>query len=60
MGYFPVPYLWECRKDFPHAVDWTTKSINGGIHIIDDNGKKMSVRDRLRRIRTLNADDVSS
>ena len=55
MGYLPVPHLWECREDFPHAVDWTTKTINGGVHIVDEYGKKMPLRKRLARIRNLNA-----
>jgi hypothetical protein len=54
MGYFPVPYLWECRDEFSHAVDWSTKLIKGGVSVVDDSGKKMSIQDRLQRIREMN------
>jgi hypothetical protein len=53
-GYFPVPYLWECRDEFANAVNWTTKVIQGGVYIVDESGRKMPVKDRLRRIKELN------
>jgi len=54
-GYFPVPYLWECRDEFANAVNWTTKVIQGGVYIVDELGRKMPVKHRLRRIKELNA-----
>jgi hypothetical protein len=54
-GYFPVPYLWEGKEEFTNAVDWTTKIIDGGIFVVDERGKRMSVRERLERIRNLQA-----
>ncbi|MFQ6108907.1 MAG: cobalamin-binding protein [Candidatus Aminicenantales bacterium] len=53
-GYFPVPYLWEGRHEFAHAVNWTTKIIDGGVCVVDASGRKMSMNDRLERIRILN------
>ena len=53
MGYFPVPYLWEGKEEFSNAVDWITKIIDGGIFVVDEQGRKMSVRERLERIRNL-------
>jgi len=53
-GYFPVPYLWECRAEFANAVNWTTKVIEGGVYVVDEVGKKMPMKDRLRRIKELN------
>jgi len=38
-GFLPVPYLWECRDKFPHAVEWKTQVINGGVHVVDEAGK---------------------
>ena len=38
MGYFPVPFLWECREEFSKAIDWTTKIIGGGVHVAIDMG----------------------
>jgi hypothetical protein len=54
MGYLPVPYLWECRDEYANAVSWTTKLIDGGVYIVDDSGRKMSIQDRLRRTREMN------
>jgi hypothetical protein len=54
-GYFPVPYLWEKRDEFARAVNWKTKSINGGVFVIDDKGKKMDVSKRLERIQSENS-----
>ena len=54
-GYFPVPYLWEGKEEFSNAVDWTTKIIDGGIFVVDEQGKRMSVRERLERIKNLQA-----
>jgi hypothetical protein len=54
MGYFPVPYLWECREEFDKAVRWNTKLIKGGVYVVDDRGRKMSLQDRLQRIREMN------
>jgi len=49
-GYFPVPYLWEGRKEFSNAVNWKTKLIKGGVQVVDENGKKMSLDKRLTQI----------
>lgn len=54
MGYLPVPYLWECREEFANAVGWTTKLIKGRVYVVDDTGRKMSIQDRLRRIKEIN------
>lgn len=55
MGYFPVPYLWEGRDEFSRAVDWKTKIIDGGVYVIDERGRRMGIRDRIERIKKLNA-----
>lgn len=54
MGYFPVPYLWEGREEFSKAVAWNTKIIDGGVFVVDEQGRRMSVQDRLERIKSLN------
>jgi hypothetical protein len=51
MGYFPVPYLWEGRDTFANAVNWTTEILNGGVHLVDDHGDKMSIQDRLLEVK---------
>ena len=55
MGYFPVPYLWEGRDEFSRAVDWKTKIIDGGVYVVDERGKKLGIRDRIERVKKLNA-----
>lgn len=50
-GYFPVPYLWECRDEFSNAVDWSTKLIKGGIHIVDKKGNKIQMDKRLDKVK---------
>lgn len=55
MGYFPVPYLWEGREEFSKAVAWNTKIIDGGVFVVDEQGRRMSVQDRLERIKNINA-----
>lgn len=55
-GYFPVPYLWEGRDEFSNAVNWTTKIIDGGVYVVDEEGRKMDIRDRIERIRNMNAE----
>ncbi len=49
-GYFPVPFLWECRDEFSNAVNWSTKLIKGGIQVVDKTGHKMPLKKRLARI----------
>ncbi len=54
MGYLPVPFLWECREEFENAVKWTTKLIQGGNYLVGETGRKLSVQNRLHRIREMN------
>jgi len=49
-GYFPVPFLWEGRDEFPHAVNWKTGLRDGGIHILNESGRIMKIPERLERI----------
>jgi len=49
-GYFPVPFLWEGRDEFPHAVSWSTGLKDGGVHVLTADGGKMKMRQRLERI----------
>ncbi|MBD3413841.1 MAG: cobalamin-binding protein [Candidatus Aminicenantes bacterium] len=52
-GYFPVPFLWECRDEFSKAINWNTKLIDGGVHVVDEKGNKMSMKKRLAQIENL-------
>jgi len=41
-GFLPVPYLWECREEFPNAVRWRTRLFQGGIVVVDETGQPIS------------------
>lgn len=38
-GFLPVPYLWEGREEFHHAVQWRTRFLNGGVEVVDEQGR---------------------
>ena len=46
-GFLPVPYLWECRAEFPKAVRYQTSSVRGSVVVVREDGLPMSVADRL-------------
>jgi len=50
-GYLPVPYLWRCRDEFPRAVAWTTRLVDGGVRVVDSKGRLMPMASRLELIR---------
>jgi hypothetical protein len=37
-GFLPVPYLWECREEFRHAIAWRTAMRKGGVCVVNENG----------------------
>jgi hypothetical protein len=37
-GYLPVPYLWECREEFPAAVRWKTRISRGSTRVVGEDG----------------------
>jgi hypothetical protein len=45
-GFLPVPALWGNRGDYPMATNWTTKLVNGGVCVIDESGRPVSVEER--------------
>ncbi len=50
-GFLPVPYLWECRGEFPRAVAWRTRLVRGAVKLIDDKGVPLTVPQRLEKAR---------
>jgi hypothetical protein len=54
MGYLPAPFLWECWEEFANAVDWTTKILGDGMHVVDEAGKKMPIQEKILRIHKMN------
>ncbi len=49
-GIMPVPYLWEGRDEFRDAIKWKTGLVNGGIKVIDENGKPLNPGTRVQKI----------
>lgn len=49
-GIMPVPFLWEGRDEFREAVIWKTGLVNGGIKVIDKNGKPLNPSIRVQNI----------
>lgn len=47
-GFLPVPYLWEGREEFRHALAWRTQPVNGGVAVVDEQGKPIPARARAR------------
>jgi hypothetical protein len=50
-GFMPVPYLWSCREEFPNAVKWRTRVVDGGVKVIDSSGAPLDVRRRMAQVR---------
>lgn len=49
-GFLPVPYLMDQQHKFPKATMWHTAIKNGGIRVVDDEGKIIYTTDRYRKI----------
>lgn len=46
-GFLPLPWLAELRDEFPEAVRWNTKFVDGGVATVDDDGAPLAVETRL-------------
>lgn len=49
-GFLPVPYLMDQQRKFPKATMWHTAIKNGGIAVVDEDGKVINTVDRYRKI----------
>ena len=49
-GFLPVPYMMDQERKFPKARMWHTAIKNGGIRVIDDDGKIIDTVARYRSI----------
>lgn len=49
-GFLAVPYLMDQNRKFPKATMWKTAIKNGGIAVVDDDGKVISTEDRYHYI----------
>ncbi|MCC6729432.1 MAG: cobalamin-binding protein [Chthonomonadales bacterium] len=45
-GFLPVPDLWACRGEFPHAVAWRTRFSRGGVRVVDERGEPVGAAER--------------
>ncbi len=50
-GFFPVPYLWQCREEFAHATSWKTKLAHGSVRVVDRDGRPIPVAQRMEMAR---------
>jgi hypothetical protein len=49
-GVFATPYLWEGREEFKAAIEWKTTLIDGGMQVVDNQGKVISCAERFEKI----------
>lgn len=49
-GVFATPYLWEGREEFKAAIAWRTALVNGGVQVVDAQGKVIPPAERLAMI----------
>lgn len=49
-GFLAVPYLMDQDHKYPKATMWKTAIKNGGISVVNDDGKIISTEDRYRYI----------
>jgi hypothetical protein len=49
-GFLPVPYLWECREEFPGATGWRTRLVRGAVRLVDESGAPLSLAQRIGKV----------
>ena len=49
-GFFPVPYMLDPLNKYPKATQWNTAIKNGGIRVIDEQGKIIRTSTRYKQI----------
>jgi len=49
-GFFAVPYLMDQNHKYPKATMWKTAIKNGGISVVDEDGRIISTEDRYHYI----------
>lgn len=49
-GWFALPWLSELRDEFAAAAAWRTRILNGGVALVDADGKAISAADRVGMI----------
>lgn len=49
-GFLPVPYLMDQKRKFPKATQWHTAIKDGGIKVVDDDGKVIDTLTRFKKV----------
>lgn len=49
-GFLPVPYMIDSHNKYKEAIMWTTTIKNGGIRVVDENGKIIRTAVRYKKI----------
>lgn len=49
-GFLPVPYLMDQHRKFPKATQWHTAIKDGGIKVVDDEGKVIDTLTRFKKV----------
>lgn len=49
-GFFPVPYLMDYKRQYRKATNYITAIKNGGIRVVDEDGKIIDTIDRYKKI----------
>lgn len=49
-GFIPVPYLWDQTHKFSKATQYQTAIKNGGVYVVDNEGRIVNTSDRYRAI----------
>jgi len=50
MGFLPTPYILDSQRLFPEATKWHTAVVDGGVKVVDENGKTI---DTVKRYKTI-------
>ena len=50
MGFLPTPYIFDPDRNFPNATKWCTAIINGGVKVVDEDGKPIETVKRYLKI----------
>ena len=50
MGFLPTPYIYDPERLFPDATKWHTAIIDGGVKVVDEDGKPIDTIKRYKSI----------
>lgn len=57
-GFFPLPGLTELREEFPEALRWSTRFLDGGVRAVDGSGREVPLSLRLEAARAAAAEEA--